>query len=53
MQIKARDILFVINSNSGSQKPDVITKGIKNSGCEMIVCDGIVMSCTVLFLPSN
>ncbi|MGZ2369136.1 diacylglycerol/lipid kinase family protein [Ancylomarina sp. YFZ004] len=32
MQIKASDILFVINPNSGSQKPDAIIKQIKNSG---------------------
>jgi len=32
MQIEASDILFVINPNSGSQKPDVIINGIKNSG---------------------
>jgi len=32
MQIEARDILFVINPNSGKQKPDSIIKQIKNSG---------------------
>lgn len=32
MQIEARDILFVINPNSGSQKPDTIINGIRNSG---------------------
>ena len=32
MQIEASDILFVINPNSGSQKPDTIIKQIKNSG---------------------
>ena len=32
MQIKASDILFIINPNSGSQKPDSIIKQIKDSG---------------------
>ncbi|MFT5749670.1 MAG: diacylglycerol kinase (ATP) [Ancylomarina sp.] len=32
MQIEAQDILFVINPNSGSQKPNAIIDGIKNSG---------------------
>ncbi|RZT97509.1 YegS/Rv2252/BmrU family lipid kinase [Ancylomarina subtilis] len=32
MQIEARDILFVINPNSGKQKPDSIIRQIKNSG---------------------
>ncbi|RXQ95044.1 YegS/Rv2252/BmrU family lipid kinase [Ancylomarina salipaludis] len=32
MQIEARDILFIINPNSGKQKPDTIIKQIKNSG---------------------
>jgi YegS/Rv2252/BmrU family lipid kinase len=32
MQIEASDILFVINPNSGSQKPDIIIEQIKNSG---------------------
>ncbi|WP_372643854.1 diacylglycerol kinase family protein [Ancylomarina sp.] len=32
MQIEASDILFVINPNSGSQKPDTIIKQIKSSG---------------------
>lgn len=32
MQIEAQDILFVINPNSGSQKPEAIINGIKNSG---------------------
>ncbi len=31
MQIEASDILFVINPNSGSQKPDLIIKQIENS----------------------
>ena len=35
MQIKASDILFVINPNSGSQKPETIIKQIKNSGHEI------------------
>ena len=35
MQIEASDILFVINPNSGSQKPDTIIKQIKNSGHEI------------------
>jgi len=32
MQIEASDILFVINPNSGSQKPDTIIKQIMSSG---------------------
>lgn len=32
MQIEARDILFVINPNSGKQNPDSIIKQIKDSG---------------------
>lgn len=32
MQIAARDILFVINPNSGKQNPDSIIKQIKDSG---------------------
>jgi YegS/Rv2252/BmrU family lipid kinase len=35
MQIEASDILFVINPNSGTQKPDAIIKGIKNSGYDI------------------
>ncbi|MCZ4693607.1 hypothetical protein DWB61_00505 [Ancylomarina euxinus] len=32
MQIEASDILFVINPNSGSQKPDAIIKQLKSNG---------------------
>ncbi|MRT92107.1 diacylglycerol kinase family protein [Ancylomarina sp. 16SWW S1-10-2] len=32
MQIESRDILFVINPNSGTQKPETIINGIKKSG---------------------